>query len=113
MDKQDIESNRFIAALSYWGILLLVPLFLKRESKFARYHANQGLVLFMTVILFELACRAVMVLLGVTPDLTVFIVGVITILNIFFLVLQILGTYRALKGELIPLPVIGQFQVLK
>lgn len=113
MDQQDIQSNKFIAALSYWGILLLVPLFLKRESKFARYHANQGLVLFMTIILFELACRAMSVLLGTSPSLTVFIISVISILNLFFLVLQILGTYRALKGEFIPLPLIGQFQVLK
>lgn len=113
MDKQDIQSNKFIAALSYWGILLLVPAFLKRDSKYARYHANQGLVLFMTIILFELACRALSVVIGVTPSLTVFIVGVISILNLFFLVLQVLGTYRALKGEMMPLPLIGQFQVLK
>ena len=43
----DIESSRLVAALSYVWILFLIPLFLKRDSKFAQFHAKQGLVIFL------------------------------------------------------------------
>lgn len=113
MDQQDIQNNRFFAALSYWGILLIVPLFFKSDSKYARFHANQGLVLFMAVILFELAAAALRVFMGVSPELTIFIVILLLGFNLFFMVLQILGTVRAIKGEMTPLPIIGRYQVLK
>ena len=44
---KDIEANKTIAALSYVWILCLVPLLGKRDSKFAQFHAKQGLVLFI------------------------------------------------------------------
>ncbi len=42
---KDIEENKFIASLSYLGILVLVPLLVKKDSKFSQFHAKQGLVL--------------------------------------------------------------------
>jgi len=42
----DIEANKTIAAFSYVWILCLVPLLSKRKSKFAQFHAKQGLILF-------------------------------------------------------------------
>ncbi|EKD47008.1 MAG: hypothetical protein ACD_66C00259G0004, partial [uncultured bacterium] len=47
IDKKDIEDNKVLAALSYIFILCFVPLLLARDSKFAQYHAKQGLVLFV------------------------------------------------------------------
>ena len=49
-ESKDVEENKYVAALSYIFILFLVPLFLKRESPFAQFHAKQGLVL--TIIFF-------------------------------------------------------------
>lgn len=43
-DAKDIETNKYVAALSYLGVLFLVPLFMKKESPFAQFHARQGLV---------------------------------------------------------------------
>ena len=43
----DVEDNVFVAALSYLGVLCLIPLFLKRDSTFTQSHAKQGLVLFI------------------------------------------------------------------
>ena len=43
----DVESTRLVAALAYLWILFLIPLLLKRDSKFAQFHAKQGLVLFI------------------------------------------------------------------
>lgn len=43
----DIEANKGLAILSYVWILCLIPLLLKRDSKYAQFHAKQGLILFI------------------------------------------------------------------
>lgn len=43
----DIEQNKTVAALSYIWILFLIPLLLKKRSKFCQFHAKQGLILFI------------------------------------------------------------------
>lgn len=48
---KDIEANKTLAALSYAWILCLVPLLGRRDSKFAQFHAKQGLVLFIIEII--------------------------------------------------------------
>jgi hypothetical protein len=40
VDKKDVEENAVMAALSYIWILCFVPLFLKKKSKFAQFHAK-------------------------------------------------------------------------
>jgi len=49
-DANDVEENKVFAALSYLGILVLIPLLVKKDSKFAMEHAKQGLVLFIIEI---------------------------------------------------------------
>ncbi len=44
-DEKDIAENKYVAMLSYLGILCLVPLLVKKESPFAQFHARQGLVI--------------------------------------------------------------------
>ena len=44
-DAQDIEKNKVMALLAY--IIFLIPLLAAKDSKFARFHTNQGLVLFL------------------------------------------------------------------
>jgi uncharacterized membrane protein len=44
-DQKDVEENKLVAALSYLGLLFLVPLLVKKDSPFAQFHAKQGLVL--------------------------------------------------------------------
>ena len=44
-DPQDVELNNRLSLLSYLGILVLIPIFLVKRSRFAKYHANQGLAL--------------------------------------------------------------------
>ncbi|MBA3047468.1 hypothetical protein KKC83_01740 [Patescibacteria group bacterium] len=46
-----MEANKTLAALSYAWILCLVPLLGRRDSKFAQFHAKQGLVLFIIEII--------------------------------------------------------------
>ena len=44
-DIQDINANKPMGILSYIGILVLVPIFTARESRFAMFHAEQGITL--------------------------------------------------------------------
>jgi hypothetical protein len=44
-DQKDIQDNKAITYLSYIGLLFLVPMLAKKESKFAMFHAKQGLIL--------------------------------------------------------------------
>ena len=42
---QDIAQNKAMAILAYLGILVLIPIFAAKNSAFAKFHANQGLIL--------------------------------------------------------------------
>ena len=48
--KEDIEKNKGIAALSY--LLFFLPLIFAQDSKFARFHMNQGLILLLVAVIF-------------------------------------------------------------
>ena len=94
IDDKDVEENKFIAALSYLGILVLVPLLVKKDSKFAQFHAKQGLIF-----------------------LVIWVVGWIffliplfgQILALTILVLNIIALVQALNGKYWEVPVIGDF----
>ena len=51
----DVESNKAMAVLSYLGILVLVHLVGAKNSPFARFHTNQGLILCIATILYSVA----------------------------------------------------------
>lgn len=42
--KSSTENDKLMGILAYVGILVIVPLFAGGNSKFVKYHANQGLV---------------------------------------------------------------------
>ena len=44
-DAKDIADNKVVATLSYLFVFVLVPLLLKKDSRFAQFHAKQGLVM--------------------------------------------------------------------
>lgn len=59
--KDDIDENemttlheRAIAALSYVGPLAIIPFYLKKDSKFCRFHGKQGLVLTIAFFIAQL-----------------------------------------------------------
>jgi|GEM_PF-4342849 len=42
-DKADVEQNKVMAILAYFGILVLIPILAAKDSKFARFHAQPRL----------------------------------------------------------------------
>ncbi|MBQ2783166.1 MAG: zinc-ribbon domain-containing protein, partial [Oscillospiraceae bacterium] len=53
-DSNDIQSNKVMAILAYFGPLVLIPILAAKGSKFARYHSNQGLVLLLLCIAYSI-----------------------------------------------------------
>jgi len=100
--KEDVEKNKMMAVLAY--ILFLIPLLAAKESPFAKFHTNQGLVLFIGGVI-------VSVLGSVVPFLGWFVI--LPIGGILVTVLCVIGIINALKGEAKPLPIIGKIKILK
>jgi len=46
-EEQQIREGKFFAAISYIFFLCIITLILKKDNKFALYHAKHGLVLFV------------------------------------------------------------------
>jgi len=47
IDEMTTLHERTIAALSYVGFLAIIPFYLKKDSKFCRFHGKQGLLIGM------------------------------------------------------------------
>lgn len=101
-DQSDVEKNKGMAILAY--IIFFIPLLAAKESKFAMFHANQGLVLFLAAIVINIVG-------SILPFIGWFIIlpfGWIAVL-----VLAIMGIVNASKGEMKPLPLIGGISIIK
>lgn len=136
-DPQDIELNNRLSLLSYLGILVLVPIFLVKRSRFARFHANQGLVLLIAGIVSDLALLVLKLIAGALRSglmallyridgsrvliamgavLGGVVSGVFWILSVLIsvalIVFAVLGIVNAVKGRARELPLIGRFHIL-
>ena len=99
---EDINKNRHMAILAYLGLLFLVPLFAAKDSPFARYHTNQGILLFVVQTIGIAATQI---------PYAGWVAG--AIVNVFTTALLVIGLINAFKGEAKELPVIGKFRILK
>lgn len=94
--QKEVQEGKFFAVISYVSFLCIISLVLKKDNKFALYHAKQGLVLFV----FEVAA---------------FIVSIIPLLGWFlgtfglviFSLFSIWGILQALMGNYERLPIIS------
>lgn len=101
-DRTDIDQNKVIAALAYFGILFFLPLIACPDSKFGRFHANQGLIL--------LICSVIGGFLNIIPilgNIASAIIGLIVF--IFFLY----GLINTLNGYAKELPYVGGILIIK
>ncbi len=84
------QDEKLFGALSYLWVISIIILIVKKDSEFVKFHARQGLVIFL-----------VSVVLGWIPILGWPILDVILIIAI------IAGLMKALNGEMWEVPVIG------
>ena len=113
-DKADIEQTKVMGILAYLSWLVLIPIFAAKDSKFARYHANQGLVLAITEIAWWIITAILNTVLSAISWRLGFLVGTLLgLVNLVFLVLLVLGIVNAANGKAKEIPVIGKFKILK
>jgi len=108
---EDAEKNKIFGILAYLWILFLVPLLVAKDSPFAKYHANQGLVLFILEIVLWIGI-AILSLIFVAIGLG-FMNFFLSLLHLVPLVLLIIGIINAAGGKCVPLPVIGGIKLIK
>jgi len=112
-DPNDIEQNKVMAILAYLGILVLVPILAAPQSKFARYHANQGLVLAIGMIAWGIIygiLTSIFTLISIWLGILFsWLLGLVWIPSA---VLAILGIINAANGKAKELPILGKFKIL-
>lgn len=101
----DVNDNKAMAIIGYIiPILFFIPLVTDaKNSPFAKFHANQQLILLIAAI-------AVNVIGMIIPFLGWFIILPLGSIAIF--VFAIIGLINAAKGEMKELPMIGGFKII-
>ena len=104
-----MDSNeKVFGVLAYLGILFIVPL-AAGKTPFSRYHANQGLVLFIA----NVAIGVVSGILMAIPFIRVLGIILSGLGGLACFIFMILGIVNAAQGQMKPLPVIGGIQIIK
>jgi uncharacterized membrane protein len=104
-----------MAILAYLGILVIIPIAAAKNSKFATYHANQGLILLIAEFILSAAASVSSAFFGLLNIGFFIALYHITVwpLSLLLLALVILGIFNAASGKARELPVIGRFRLLK
>ena len=108
-DPNDIEQNKVMGILAYISWLVLIPIFAAKESKFARFHANQGIVLAIA----ELIAAVVLSILSDIPLIGWIFSIVSSLLGLVCFVMAVIGILNAANGKAKELPIVGSFRILK
>jgi uncharacterized membrane protein len=100
-DPADIQKNKTMAGLGV--IIFFLPLIACPDSRFGRFYANQGLLLFILGV-------GGSIILSLIP-----IIGwiILPFFSIAILVLAIIGLVNGLSGKAKELPLIGKFRLIK
>ena len=112
-DIKDAQDNKVMAVLAYFGPLVLIPILAAKGSKFARYHSNQGLVLFIACVAYSIAYGILSSIILAISWRLYFITSILSFVGLIFTVLAVIGIINACKGEMKPLPVLGSIKILK
>ncbi len=106
----DIEQNKVVAAIGYIPVLFLVPLLGASGSPFAKFHANQGLILTIAAIALGIARSVLCAIFGILPIFKSFVPEIIsTIVSVAILAYIVIGVINAVQGKAKKLPFIGGF----
>ncbi|MDW7656049.1 MAG: zinc ribbon domain-containing protein [Bacillota bacterium] len=109
---EDIEKNKGMAALAY--ILFFLPLVACPDSRFGRYHANQGLLILIGAVGGGIALAIISTILGLISYYLLFISSLLyVVLYVGLTVLIVMGIINAVNGKAKPLPLVGHIKIIK
>ena len=122
IDPADAQQNKIYGVLAYLGILVLIPIFAApKNSRYARFHSNQGLVLLIFSVGYTIISSILRGIIKVREDFWGYVYSytpewvnvILGLLSIPFIVLAIIGIVNAVQGKCKELPVIGKIKILK
>ena len=120
MPDQDVQQSRGIAWLSYVGLLFLIPMFVKKDSEYCRYHVKQGATLCAVEIAYLITKSILLAIINaIFPGYSFYgytvhsgVYNVFSVLfslaYIFLVVISIIGIVNAAKGQKKELPLISK-----
>ena len=115
-DPSDISANRGMGIISYISWVVLVPIFVAKNSPYARFHANQGLILAILETCIGIVSSILSNWLGKLPLIGwVFkLVGVLVgLLIIPVCVYAIIAFVGAIRGKAMEIPFINSITLIK
>lgn len=126
-DKDDIESNKGMAIISYLGPLCIIPFLTSKNSKFAKYHAKQGLNLFIAELTFSIISYFLKSLVQIPKmcnfyrdlqmecgSVTPFWLTLpLSLGELILACISLIGIVYACQGKAKELPLIGKIKIVK
>ena len=117
VDPEDAKKNKLMAILAYLGPAVLAPILGARDSRFAQYHANQGLLLIIAICVLQLAIWLVGKVFGVIPFVGSIMQTVMSIIGyaayVGWAVYAVLGILNANNGVAKELPCFKTMRIIK
>ncbi len=107
--QDDIKGNMVVCIFAYISWLVIIPILAAPNSKYARFHSNQGLILAILEIIFG----AVFAVLGIIPFIGIVFSIIGGIFGLFFLILSIIGIVNVVNGKAKDIPILGKIRILK
>ena len=100
-DQADIDKNKTMAGLAY--LIFFLPLLACPESKYAKFHANQALLLFIVAVVGN-------IVLSIIPFIGWVLLPIFAVVIFIF---AIIGMINGFTGKAKRLPIFGKFNILK
>ncbi|MBR3437031.1 MAG: hypothetical protein IKG97_04670 [Lachnospiraceae bacterium] len=112
-EQEDIQKNKVMNILAYIGILVLVPIFAAKESKSARFNANQGLVILILAAAGSITFGILSAIFSRVFVLKLVFDVVAWAWSVCCAVLMVLGIVNSARGLVKELPIVGGVKILK
>ena len=100
-DQADIDKNKTMAGLAY--LIFFLPLLACPQSKYAKFHANQALLLFIVAV-------GGNIVLSIIPFIGWVLLPIFAVVIFIF---AIIGMINGFTGKAKRLPIFGKFNILK
>lgn len=102
-ENKNVSGNdKLMGVLCYLGILIIIPFLMAKDSKFVKFHLNQGLILIVVGLIAYVA--------GWVPAIGSLVSN---LLSIACFVLMIIGIVNVVQDKEAQLPIIGKYNLYK
>ena len=115
-EQEDLKGKKFTAFLAYLSWFAVIPMIYSTESKFIKYHANQGFVLATVetiyIIIMVIVSKLILWPLSRATSLLVETTMFMVFVGVFGM-LSLIGMFNVIRGKEKPIPTFGHIKLLK